>query len=120
MTDEDLRLYQDSILAAQKEPMRSRSRIAFGNYPPPPETMPAFAPDIHVDSELNLWVREYARPGDPNVIWSVFTDAGLFLGKVHMPRMLEILDIGPNVILGLVHDQDDVEYVQLYELVKGR
>lgn len=81
--------------------------------------MPAYAPDIHLDPDLNLWVREYTRPGDPQMVWSVFTEAGVLLGTVDTPTGLKILDIGDNYILGLRRDEYEVEFVQLYELMKS-
>jgi hypothetical protein len=81
--------------------------------------MPAYAPEIHVDSDLNLWVREYTRPGDREWSYSVFSADGVLLGTLRMPTALTILDIGADYVLGLRRDEFDVEYVQLHELRKG-
>ena len=94
--------------------MRDKS----SHLPPPPSTMPAYAPDISLDVDGNLWVREYTGPGQARAPWSVFTESGRFLGTVDMPAGLSVLDIGGDYVLGLRRDKDDVEHVQLYELIK--
>jgi hypothetical protein len=119
VSDADVRLVRDSLLAARSGPARRMTRSSFENRPPPPATMPAYAADIRVDADLNLWVHEYARPGDSRVTWSVFSEAGVFLGMVDSPTGLKILDIGSDYVLGVQHDEDDVEYVRLYDLIKG-
>lgn len=118
VTEADVRAVRDSVLSStgRADPI---VRSSFENRPPPPSTMPAYAPDIHLDVDGNLWVREYTRPGDPRVAWSVFTGEGVFLGTVDTPSGLEILDIGSDCILGVRRDEVDVEYVQRYELLKG-
>ena len=95
---------------------------------PVPSTMPAFGVrrwrtgyaehPIHVDALGNLWVREYNRPGNLSSRWSVFDSEGRLLGPVRLPDGLVPLDIGRNYKLGLVKDEFDVEYVQLYDLIK--
>lgn len=117
VTEADLRALRDSVLANERDPISLRS---WEHRPPPPETMPAYAPEIHVDAERNLWVREYARPGDRNWTYSVFTEDGIFLGTLPVPAGLAVLDIGRDYLLGLRRDQLGVEYVQLHELRKER
>jgi hypothetical protein len=116
VTDADVRALEDSVLANETDPILRR---AWARRPPAPATMPAYVPDIHVDPDLNLWVREYGRPGDPNRTYSVFAEDGVFLGTVILPRGLAILDVGRDYILGLRMDELDVEYVELYELRRG-
>jgi hypothetical protein len=116
VTEADLRALEDSILAAETDLVLRRS---WDHRPQPPETMPAYAPEIHVDSELNLWVREYTRPGDPHWSHSVFDSSGVFRGDVAVPNGLVILDIGRDYVLGVWRDELDVEYVLLHELHKN-
>jgi hypothetical protein len=108
--------FQDSVLAAMGEATRPQLRVLFANMPPPPPTHSAFSPDIHVDSDLNLWVKEVTQPGDPHPLWSVFSADGEFQGVVEMPPGLEVLDIGADYVLGLYRDELDIEYVQEFRL----
>lgn len=113
---EDITAFEDSVLAVADPASRHQMRDLFEKLPPPPRTYPAYAPDIHVDAELNLWVRESARPGNPRSEWSVFSASGEFLGTVLMPPGVSVLDIGYDYVLGLQRDDLDVEYVRRFRL----
>lgn len=82
-----------------------------------PPTMPAFS-EIKVDADGNLWVRDYQLPGDVPPDWTVFRADGLMLGTVAMPDRLVVHQIGRDYVLGRWRDEEDVEYVRLYELRK--
>ena len=74
---------------------------------------------IRVDAVGNLWVQEYRVPGDDVLpSWSVFDPEGVLLGQVALPSGFAPLDIGPDYLLGLWRDADDVEHVRMYDLVK--
>jgi len=115
-----IQAFEDSVLATVEEMVRPQMRTLFATMPPPPSTYPAFAPAIHVDSNLHLWVKESGRPGDRHSRWSVFSSTGEFLGLVEMPPEIEVLEIGANYILGLHRDELDVEYVQSFRLHRSR
>lgn len=112
----DIRTFQDSVLAAADASSRAQMRILFERLPPPPPTYPAYAPDIHVDGDLNVWVRESSRPGHQRSEWTVFSDGGELLGTVVMPPGVAVLDIGDDYVLGLQRDQLDLEYVRKFRL----
>ena len=80
--------------------------------------MPAYGDVIRLDTEGNLWVPEYSRPGEYPRVWSVFAESGRFLGVVDVPDGLALHDIGSHYVLGLRTDQDGVQYVQPHELIK--
>jgi len=84
---------------------------------PAAQTMPAFRA-LAMDSEDNLWVEEYRRPGDDVPRWSVFDPEGRFLGVVTGPAGVSVMDIGADYLLGRVTDDMDVERVVMYALVK--
>jgi hypothetical protein len=119
VTDEDVRLLRDARLERISDPELQRAiRRGYTREPPPRKTRPAFGAAIRLDTEGNLWVPEYSDPGEQARAWSVFSESGEFLGVVDMPDGFTPHDIGFDYLLGLRTDQDDVEYVQLYELVK--
>ncbi len=119
VTDADVRTVRDSLLESRSGPARRMMAISFEDRPPPPTTMPAYAPHILIDEDHSLWVREYSRPSDPRVTWSVFSEDGVFLASADTPHGVRILGIGSDYVLGLRHDENEVEYVQMFHLSKG-
>jgi hypothetical protein len=116
----DIRVFEDSALAVGDARQRRQMRVLLDNLPPPPSTYPAYAPDIRVDDDLNLWVRESSRVGQQSSEWSVFSVAGEFLGTVLMPPGIDVLDIGADYVLGLQRDEMGVEYVRKFQLRRDR
>ena len=84
---------------------------------PLPLTMPSYE-HARVDALSNVWVKEYNRPGDNTPRWSMFDSSGVWLGTLTFPVRFEPLDIGSDYVLGLWRDEDDVEHVRMYQLVK--
>jgi len=116
----DIQAFEDSILATGDARRRRQNRVLFDKLPPPPPTYPAYAPDIHVDGDLNVWVRESSRPGQRHSEWSVFSATGELLGTVAMPSGIDVLDIGADYVLGLQRDALGVEYVRKFRLRRDR
>ena len=126
VTTEDIDVLQEErreSLARAPPNIRENARRMFEEMPFP-ETMPAFgrsgssARTFHVDALGNVWVMEYNRPGDDSKRWTVFDSDGMLLGTLRVPDDLVISNIGPDYVLGVHRDEDDVEHVRLYELVK--
>jgi hypothetical protein len=109
---EDVAAFEDSVLATGDARQRRQMRVLFERIPPPPETYPAYAPDIRVDGEQNVWVRESSRPGQRRSAWSVFSATGELLGTVQLPPGVHVLEIGADYVLCLERDDLDVEYVR--------
>ena len=96
---------------------------------PLPEVTPAFggpvasirlgpSPSFRVDAKGNLWVQEYETWDESEPQWSVFDTEGVLQGTLSVPTGVTLIDIGDDYVLGLWRDDLDVEFVQLYELVK--
>jgi hypothetical protein len=81
------------------------------------ETFPAFE-SFTGDAAGHFWVRDYLPPDDERSIWTVFDSEGTALGKVETPVDLRVLEIGEDYILGVLRDELDVEWLQLYALNK--
>lgn len=75
--------------------------------------------DLLVDGSDHIWVERFRVDRDGAARWSVFDPDGRWLGDVETPAGLRIMDISENAIIGLTRDDLDVEYVHVYELVKG-
>ena len=79
------------------------------------ESHPAFE-EIVGDRAGYLWVREYRMFGEGDEVWTVFDPEGRIEGLVETPVGLEVFEIGEDYVLGLVEDELEVEYVQLWAL----
>ncbi len=84
---------------------------------PVAEHFPAFA-SVMCDAAGHLWVEEYEslREERRAPLWTVFDPEGRALGFVETPKDLSIYEIGQDYILGQVHDELDVERVQVWPL----
>ena len=71
-----------------------------------------------MDDEGNIWIEDYNRPGDTKKKWTVFDRAGIWLGGLQFPDRFTPTHIGNYFVLGFEQDLLDVEYVQLYDLIK--
>ncbi len=64
-------------------------------------------------------MEEFRTSSEAPADWSVFDPEGVWLGRVTLPEGLEIFEIGADYILGRWRDEFEVEYIMVYELVKG-
>lgn len=120
VTETDIMNYRDSVVASRDNALQQRrTRDLHARLPRPPDYMPAFAPDIELDTRGNLWVRETTRPGENSAPWSVFDESGALVGVVEMPVGFRVMDIGSDYVLGVRRDENDVEHVELRSLSKG-
>lgn len=92
------------------------------------EELPAFS-ELVMDADGNVWVRQYEvshglttmhyrRTFDVPSKWVVFDPTGRWLGEVEMPAGFTALEFGDDYVLGMTRDEFDVEYIQVYDLVK--
>ncbi len=82
---------------------------------PLPDFLPAFA-GLHTDKDEYLWVERSRGPGDPIPVFDIFSPGGALVGLASLPADLEVLEIGPDYLLGLFRDELEVEYLRLYPL----
>ncbi len=82
------------------------------------DTLPAHDIRMKVDSEGNLWVRLRSEDAVGDKMWSVFDQAGVWLGDVRTPRRLRITEIVADAALGVWSDDLDVLSVRVYGLEK--
>jgi len=117
VTDADVAVLREEQLSGDTpEQMRALLTVVF-NSSPVPATMPAYD-GILLDSDDNLWVEEYNRPGDPVQRWTVFNDAGEMLGTLSLPERFAISEVGDDYVLGVWEDELEIEHVRMYELLK--
>lgn len=82
-----------------------------------PGTFPAFG-NLLLDSQGNVWLRDFERPGDTVRTWIVLASSGEQLASLVVPRELRVYEVGVDYVLGRTRDDLGVERVRLYELVK--
>ena len=83
-----------------------------------PLTIPAHGNRMRPDPEGNLWLQEYRWKEDEPVRWSVFDPSGRWLGVVEVPANFTMSEIGSDYLLGMTTGEFDVQYVDMYALVK--
>ncbi len=119
VTASDIERYTDELLDnAADESERQFLQRLYADMPYP-ETMPAHG-ELLTDSEGNLWVAEYRRPGDEQPRWTIFDPDGAMLGVVETPSRFTVYEIGSDFVLGRWADDFDVEHIQVYELIRSR
>jgi len=85
---------------------------------PVPEVRPAYS-QIILDQTGNLWAERGPTAGRAlgSVDFLVFDPQGVLLGVVALPPM-QVVEIGDDYIMGVYHDELEIEYLQVYELRK--
>lgn len=94
------------------------------------DELPALG-DLLVDRAGNLWAEHYdpARilytpgPSRTRVVpgptrWDVFDRGGRWLTTVQLPARFTPFDVGEDYVLGLAHDDDEVEFLRVHRLRK--
>ena len=114
----DITRFNDSVLSAVEDPRSRQFYREMFELMPKHETFPALA-SIQFDRIGNLWVEEYRQPGDQRSIWQVFDQDGHLVARVQIPIELQVLDIGPAYLMGVVRDELGVERILLYALDKA-
>lgn len=92
--------------------------IRLGDYAemPLPEIMPVFS-RLLADEVGWLWAELYRFDVRAPVTWLVFGPNGEGFGSVDMPPDLEVWQIGRDFVLGVWHDELDVESVRRHALI---
>ena len=120
VTQEDRDWFADRMTEAAATPQEQQllpmvlSALIF------PETRAAYS-DLRVDRSGSIWVRtgRHYLPYAPSREWTVFSDEGILLGALQLPDRFDVLEFGPDYVLGVWKDEMDVEYVRLHALVRG-
>lgn len=86
---------------------------------PFPKVMPAFE-RILTDDAGNVWVLNYSIRGDQPKRWSVFSDAGRWLGDVTTPPRFDVRFIARDALYGVWRDAHETLHVRGYQLRKPR
>lgn len=112
VTEEQRRQYIDEAVADMPEQNQARVRAMLADVP----AARAFPPygEIAADALGDLWVADYAPPGDQHPTWTIFDADGKLSGRVSTPPGVRILEIGEDYLLGVYRDDLGVEYLHQY------
>jgi hypothetical protein len=117
-------IIEQRVMAVRDEGSRPAVRRMLGRLPtstfPALGAAPENGPALLIDDDGNLWVAEYALPGDERNIRTVFDSTGVWLGSVEFPSRFAPRHIGTDFVLGKSRDSLDLEQVQLFRLRKSR
>ncbi|MES2125385.1 MAG: hypothetical protein V4503_11930 [Gemmatimonadota bacterium] len=83
-----------------------------------PATLPT-AYQVLVDAAGAIWLRDDVGPVLRDSIpqhWSVLSPAGAWLGGLTTPRRMDVHQVTGDRVIGVWHDENDVEYVRIYRL----
>lgn len=85
---------------------------------PAPDSIPNID-HLVVDGLGAVWVASYQADPSAARLYHVYDAGGPFLARVAMPPGVEVLEIGPDYVLGLTRDDLDVERVVLFGLARN-
>ncbi len=86
---------------------------------PYPDTKPPIA-NLATDRSGHLWVEQTPTDPDGPVTWAVFDLEGELRTEVNLPNGFAPMDIGEGYVLGRWRDEDGVEFVRYYSLMRGQ
>lgn len=83
-----------------------------------PGTHPAYG-RLLADREGHVWLADYTSSTAEPREWRVFDHEGQLVGRVTLPGRFRALDIGAEWIVGVWRDEQDVETIRVYRILKG-
>ncbi|NIM49279.1 MAG: hypothetical protein GTN78_19870 [Gemmatimonadales bacterium] len=85
---------------------------------PVPDVRPEYS-ELVLDREGNLWVERgpTRRGGFEATEYRVFDRTGKLLGSMQLPP-IRILEIGKDYVIGIYEDELEVQYLQIFDIVK--
>jgi len=115
VTDETVQRYRDQLAENIEDPDRLKRRLELVEKSPVADSLP-WIQNVTADALGNVWVTEYAAPGQESAAVGVFSAEGEWLGTVHLPPNFRPLDIGEDYMLGVLRDELDVQHLVSFGL----
>jgi hypothetical protein len=118
LNEEDIAAYESDLLDAARSDNDRRALQRQFEEMQYPQRLPAYE-RLMMDTGDRLWVADFLLSRDTVVTWSVFDADGIQVATAATAVDLEIREIGDAYVLATMRDELDVEYVQLYSLLKN-
>jgi len=115
VTSKDRAATRDAVMSGLRQTTRRPDFERWLARVPFPETLPTID-QLVVDTEGRLWAQVIEPSGRDE--WLVFNVEGELAARASIPKGLRILHIGPDHVLGVRQDELDVEYVELFGLIR--
>jgi hypothetical protein len=117
-TEEEIQAWRAGNLEAFSLKLSADLIHGFLDRVPIPAARPHYS-SIILDDLGNLWVEEGPSAGGstPSIDFLVFDSEGALLGSVNVPA-IRVLTIGEDHLLGLFRDELEIEYLQLFRILK--
>jgi hypothetical protein len=113
VTQRDLEEYLAVIRPEGKGPSRGEQLLRRA---PLPERMPAYA-GLVIDREGNVWAAPHAG-AKPRNCWHIYQRRPPLFAKACLPERFRVLDIAGASVLGVLRDENDVEQIARFRLVR--
>jgi len=118
VTEADIDKWRDTTAALLAGKLSESAISAVLDQVTVPTVRPSFS-SITLDALGNLWAEQgpssKSRAG--SIDYFVFDRRGVFLGPVALPP-IQVLDIGDDYVAGIYRDDLEVEYLQVFEILK--
>jgi hypothetical protein len=98
--------------------LRSQIRVDPGQRPPAYAAHLPQVTRLTVDLQGRAWLRRWTRYGSDTAEWIVLERYGAPIARITMPAALQPNDIGTDYILGISTNEDGVQSVQKYRIVR--
>lgn len=109
--------YVDSVVALYPPERRAQAHRAL-SMAPAPDSLPSFT-NLMMDALGDTWVALPDTAAAESAPWDVLGPDGAYLTTVEVPRGLELTQIGDTFLMGIMHDADGGESVEVYRIAKG-
>jgi hypothetical protein len=117
VSEEDGATYVESVVAQSGDPESAPRIRQYFDGIPLPDHFPPFG-RLLTDRPGHLWVEDFQHPSRESRGWTLFDPDGVRSGHLTLPERFDPTEIGTDYILGVRRDEMNVEYVQLYGLVR--
>ena len=123
-----VRLPRQRVTAADRQDAERRRSEQIARNPhvrvdpgQPPPVYATWLPQLTrlvVDNEGRAWLRRYTRYDARTAEWIVLERFGAPIARITMPAALQPNDIGPDYVLGILPDEDGVQSIHKYRIVR--
>lgn len=113
VTNSDVRRYRETMVTMGAKDAR-RQQERFLAEVPFPERMPALD-GVLPDGRGNWWISDPPAADDTGeTTWNLLSPTGEHLRALRIPARLIVKEIGPDWVLGVFLDDEDVEHLRIY------